>query len=190
MPRPGFGIDDLLHPKKREYQPDNHDGRRLKGARPSLFGIGAKEAQKIFADLALTVPVDLEKVCRFLAVQVVQMPLLDGAPPEALGVYRGHGVIHLRAGLPETVRRLTLAHELGHHVLRHDVRSKWDSGESLISAHDPHEAEAWDFAGELLMPHRVLREKLRANTTVNDLTVVFGVSREAVFVQMRKRRLV
>lgn len=69
--------------------------------------------------------------------------------------------------------KFSLAHELGHYVLKHDS--------SDHSNYSTQEIEANFFAAELLMPQPVIFELLRrgADITVANLVKWFGVSRQA-----------
>ena len=184
MPKPGFSMDDLLHPKTRKYQANFSDRRPYR--RPD-GGIGAMAAVKIQESLGLkTPPVDLGPVCRHLAVSVTEVDQIQGQP-DAVGRHRGYGLIEIVRGLPDKIYRVTLAHELGHEVLKHSLRSVWDTHESLMDVGDPHEAEAWAFAGELLMPYEVLKKN--STKPREELEILFEVSASAIAVQLSRRGL-
>jgi len=85
--------------------------------------------------------------------------LVTSGPKIAIGIHKGHS---------KTRQRFSLAHEIGHFVLRHQFEAgehvHVDSGR-LISARsasasaglDPKEVEANQFAAELLMPVKLIR---------------------------------
>lgn len=185
MPKPGFSLDDLLHPKPREYQV-SYPGERLHRCHP-YRQIGRKAAIKIRRELGLEIPpIDLEPACKYLAVSIVEVDRNPGQP-NAVGRHKGYGLIEIVRGLPRRLYRTTLAHELGHEVLRHSLRSAWDTCESLLDQGDPHEAEAWDFAGELLMPYEILKQN--RNKPLEELEALFDISRTAIIVQLSRRNL-
>jgi Zn-dependent peptidase ImmA (M78 family) len=65
-------------------------------------------------------------------------------------------------------QRFAIAHEIAHHVLRHDgERSKI-------------EPEANAFASELLIPRTELMEAIASNRSATALRTHFGVSRDAM----------
>ncbi|MFZ5767608.1 MAG: ImmA/IrrE family metallo-endopeptidase [Bacillota bacterium] len=138
--------------------------------------------------LAECVPVPLDPICEYVVVQVTRVHPLE-VPRGALGRYLPGSRIEIVMGLPEEVFRLTLAHEIGHHVLYHDARSRWDSMDSLFARGDPHEREAWDFAGELLMPTSAFRREVNRSPDPDILAVRFKVTRQAVIVELSKRNL-
>lgn len=184
VPEPGFSIGDLLHPKPRRYQLDFHE--RVRGRRPDAY-IGRRAAVRLREQLGLVdVPVDLGPVCRFLAVSVIDVPQIP-EKPNALARHVGPARIEIVRGLERKLYRVTLAHELGHEVLRHSSRSIWDTLESLYGRGDPHEDEAWDFAGELLMPYHILKQhRLKP---LSELEAIFDVSGAAIAVQLSRRGL-
>lgn len=79
-------------------------------------------------------------------------------------------VILINGALPTDRKRLTLAHELGHLVLH----SQWIDSDV--------EAQANDFAAELLMPEHLIKPQLRAITLgkLVDLKAEWGVSMAAL----------
>jgi len=104
----------------------------------------------------------------------------------ALGRFIGNGTIEIIKGLPDNLYRSTLAHELGHLALYHDIRPRWDTLDS-INGSDPHEKEAWDFAGELLLPGPILKKAFAENPDLDRLAKLFAVSKELLSVELVKR---
>ena len=140
-------------------------------------------------ELDLTIPVDVETACVFAGARVLPMEDHAGAG-EAVGLYVGGGVLRVMSDLHPWVRRVTIAHELGHHVLRHDIRNRWESvnGLSLRGA-DTHETEAWAFAAELLIPGNQIKPLLASGTTSSALARILQVTRPFLFVELDRRRL-
>lgn len=142
---------------------------------------------KIHRELGLkTPPIDLDPICKYLAVGIIEVDQ-DPDQPDAVGRHKGNGLIEIVRGLPRNLYRITLAHELGHEVLKHSLRNVWDTSESLSSVGDPHEAEAWDFAGELLMPYEILKKN--KGKPIEELEALFQVSRSAIVAQLSRRNL-
>jgi Zn-dependent peptidase ImmA (M78 family)/DNA-binding XRE family transcriptional regulator len=82
-------------------------------------------------------------------------------------------------------RRFTIAHELGHLVLRHHERFHLDLGSTATDGHPPgydwlSEREANDFAANLLMPDGEVRKQFRASIPVEELAERFEVSAQAM----------
>jgi Zn-dependent peptidase ImmA (M78 family)/DNA-binding XRE family transcriptional regulator len=83
-------------------------------------------------------------------------------------------------------RRFTLAHELGHHLLRHSASFHVDFRDAGVSAGDSpgynwqHERAANEFAANLLMPADLVREAFRHDEDVHRLATAFAVSRAAM----------
>lgn len=86
----------------------------------------------------------------------------------------------------EQRRRFTLAHELGHYLLRHSASFHLDFFDTGGSAGDSpgynwqHERAANEFAANLLMPANVVRRKADRIRDVDQLATTFDVSRQAM----------
>jgi Zn-dependent peptidase ImmA (M78 family)/transcriptional regulator with XRE-family HTH domain len=84
-------------------------------------------------------------------------------------------VIFLHNGLPKSRRRLSLAHELAHLVMHTDP-------------HEKVEDEAWEFAGEFLMPSAEIKEQFVGLNLdkLGQLKKQWGVSMQAILYRARK----
>ncbi len=163
MPKEGFSIDDLLNPKPRQYQDDFIE----KPLREKASN-GVTEARRILNTLKFKgPPIPLEPVSEYLGAYIVIVDTIKNNP-KAVGCHLGDGHIEIKKGLHKNLYRSTLAHELGHLALCHDIRSKWHEADSYKDP-DPHEREAWAFAGELLIPDRMLRPR-PCSITIQTLT--------------------
>jgi Zn-dependent peptidase ImmA (M78 family) len=97
---------------------------------------------------------------------------------------------HLRANR----RRFTLAHELGHLVMRHhqyrlqnapEVDGRLRDGDEVWEPRDPIEVEANQFAAELLMPLALFKKEWQKNPDAEALALRYQVSREAAWWRIR-----
>ena len=84
-------------------------------------------------------------------------------------------------------RRFSIAHELGHFVLKHHIKP-WEfedpeTGKSFI------EPEADEFAGSLLLPQHLLTEQIKKGVPLNDIQKMFQVSKQALWVRLEIYRL-
>ena len=130
----------------------------------------------------------MEPICEYLGAYIVHIDRIPGNP-KAAGRFLGNGRIEIIKGLPKNLYRSTLAHELGHLALCHDTRSKWDELNSFQDP-DPHEKEAWDFAGEILVPDRILKPLFVDIPKPEILAQRFLVSSDFMWVQLIKRRYI
>ncbi len=159
------------------------------------------EALRILQSAGITVPpVDVGGLAGELGATVLK----DDLDPEVSGLlYRrpGSTVIAVNRDHPETRRRFTIAHELGHlrlhegrplivdHVVRARVNLR-DRRSSLATNRE--EIEANRFAATLLMPpdfvhaqmHGVLRKGLGELATIEALAKKFGVSTQAMEIRL------
>jgi hypothetical protein len=114
-------------------------------------------------------PIDVEALARAegLTIERGQFPhdglLVDGV----IQVPEGDG----------RAERFVIAHELGHHELRHRVPE------------DKLEEEANAFASELLVPRTTLRDAVRAGVTFPNLCRKFAVNRQPMVYALQSNRL-
>lgn len=115
--------------------------------------------------------IDVEALVRAEGLEIVRNQGL-------IEPYLTEGVIYLPAEQNSGAERFGLAHELGHHELRHRVP------ESQL------ELEANAFAAELLMGVADLKRLVGEGYTLARLAVAFGVSREAITRALSSNRLI
>jgi Zn-dependent peptidase ImmA (M78 family) len=148
------------------------------------------------------VPIDVKAVAQSLGLEVAEADL----GPDVSGLLVSNGAtaqVYVQKKDPEVRKRFTIAHEIGHHFLKH----QFESGEHVhvdkgnyISQRGPRasegidfkEIEANQFAASLLMPTKSLRQKI-ANLSgatplldhhVTLLAKEFGVSEQAMTIRL------
>lgn len=148
-----------------------------------------------------SLPVNVHYIARQLGIRIVQAHLGNGV--SGLLVNRsGTPIICVQESDPETRKRFTIAHELGHHYLGHaferGTQVHVDRG-NLVSFRnsrssdgiDPKEIEANQFAASLLMPSGLL--KMRAaevaqgpllDSHLSRLAEDFAVSEQAMTIRL------
>lgn len=155
------------------------------------------EALRILRDAGITdPPVNVDLLARDLGATILK----DDLDPEVSGLlFRrpNSTVIAVNRDHPDTRRRFTIAHELGHlrlhdgrplivdHVVRARINLR-DNQSSLATNRE--EIEANSFAATLLMPpdfvhaqmHGVLTRGLGEQATIEALARKFGVSAQAM----------
>jgi hypothetical protein len=115
-------------------------------------------------------PVDLDKLAHALGLHVRRGPF------NHQGLLKD-GVIEVPETEAATAQRFAVAHELGHHQLRHRVP------EERI------EAEANAFASELLMPRHRLKRAVEVGLSLGQLRAHFAVSGQALHWALEQERL-
>jgi len=183
MPRQGFSHKDRFQAKPRLYEPDVW--RKCQRYRVSTKA-ARREAAHLVRELKLEAPVDVQKAARYTGARVV---ICADVPRDAAGRYLGNGIVEVASGLHPWTFRVTLAHELGHHVLEHDIRDRWEALEDPLGGSDPHEKEAWAFAAELLIPRRQLKAELEKGLTLSGLASAFEVTKPFLCLELDHRRL-
>jgi Zn-dependent peptidase ImmA (M78 family) len=147
------------------------------------------------------VPVPVEQIVKKLGIELVHESL--GPEVSGLIVLSPAGVkICVNQDDPEPRRRFTIAHELGHHVLKHQFEAgshvHVDRGNVILyrekktAGFDGKEREANKFAAELLMPTELVKEHARMqrpkgplmDLDVELLAAMFQVSQQAMTIQL------
>jgi Zn-dependent peptidase ImmA (M78 family) len=163
------------------------------------IGYARERARKLVVGIDMSqLPVDMRNVCEKLGMQYVEV---DGFPPKlsALCVEHANTIYAAvnRAHHPKR-KRFSLAHEIGHWVLGH-TRQYDNEGVTVDTPPDPslmevrnkdQEKEANEFAGELLVPLRLLKEAFPKHQDIEDLAEFFGVSKEVITIRLIAAKLV
>jgi Zn-dependent peptidase ImmA (M78 family) len=146
-------------------------------------------------------PVDVNFVARSLGLQIVYNDLGDDISG-LLVTHDGNSSICVRESEPVARQRFTIAHEIGHFVMRHqfeeDGHVHVDEGwkvtarsSAQVAGADPKEVEANQFAAALLMPSELLQqrairfgERQLREEHVTELAREFKVSEQAMALRL------
>jgi Zn-dependent peptidase ImmA (M78 family) len=141
-------------------------------------------ARRLLKDAkAKDVPISLYKIIEYLKpeheLEVVRFPLesVDGI----LVVVEDQPTIGFNPSMAWVRRRFTIAHEIGHLLLGHTCTDP-------DLDNDP-EAEANQFAAELLMPLALLKIDYKAKPSPDYLAQKYIVSREAMIIHLMDCRI-
>lgn len=142
-------------------------------------------AQKIIKDAKISsAPVSLQKVIEYLQnsmnLTVMRADLTDkvsGLLVTCTGIDKESMVIGFNPDKPWCHRRFTIAHEIGHIMMNHTC-----SGNTGDKSHN--ETEANNFAAELLMPTKILKEDFKKKPNIPELSKLYRVSEEAMGIQI------
>jgi len=146
------------------------------------------------------IPINVEAVAKELGIDVKYEPF-DEELSGILVKENNHTVIGVNSSHATTRQRFTIAHEIGHYVLKHDGKLFVDKtlrnqavvirrdGKSSLGI-DAFEVQANQFAAELLMPRTLLaaqvakrlgkKSKLSSSELISELARVFLVSTQAM----------
>jgi len=127
------------------------------------------QAYELLAECGITeAPVDLYLLANHLRATIQPEPIENDVSGMVFK-HKGRYIIGINSTHPETRRRFTIAHEMGHIVLHQldqvhvdkqfPVKLRDDISSQAI---DPHEIEANAFAAALLMPEALLKRDLAA----------------------------
>jgi hypothetical protein len=172
----GLTVDDPCPRCGRELVPPTamaERGRRSSAAvrEQPHFALARAAAQKVLENhWTGEMPVDVRRIAEALGLTVI------------VGPFRHQGmlrdvVIEVPESESRVAQRFAIAHEIGHHELRHQVNE------------DKIEPEANAFASELLIPRRRLRRAVELGLTLAELRELFVVSREAMIHALEDAKL-
>jgi Zn-dependent peptidase ImmA (M78 family) len=158
-------------------------------------------AERLVARLGLhTPPIDVAQIAKSLGVGIVYGQLGPGV--SGLLVSRNQSAsIAVKSSDPPVRRRFTIAHEIGHFLLRHYLKRNElvhaDENRQIVyrnpqasEGFDPLEVQANQFAASLLMPERLVREhaektaKPLSEKDVKILASAFRVSEQAMTIRL------
>jgi Zn-dependent peptidase ImmA (M78 family) len=161
-----------------------------------------RQADALVADLGLHyLPIDVRMVATRLGLRIVEEDLGDEVSG-ALVTNPQRAAILVHSKHHPNRQRFTIAHELGHHVLRHQFeggghvhvdRGNYISqrGRRASEGVDPKEIEANWFAAALLMPATLVREHVERlgvralhDQHVEQLAKTFSVSEQAMTIRL------
>jgi predicted transcriptional regulator len=150
-----------------------------------------REAEQLLKAAGVTgAPVALRDVISYLNLSLVERarePFSSEAALVPLG--DGHA-IELRGTSSARRQRFTIAHEIGHFLL-HPGRAVAERGGATNRATASLEREANEFAAELLMPERLVRQAaLEEGADARRLADRFDVSAQAMNLRLRRLGLV
>ncbi len=145
----------------------------------------------------ITIPVDLQKIATQHGIKIVPYNLTDDVSG-LLVIKNGKVVIGYNDKQSNVRQRFTIAHELGHYFLAHqrgglfvdtyknDQKVLYRNNDSS-TGEDLQEREANAFAAALLMPRKVVIEKIatlnidpKVDDDLTSLATQFGVSTQAM----------
>ena len=123
-------------------------------------------------------PVNLGVICRWLGIEVYTQPCRAFGALFLAG--KGRSILLVNSTLPQGRARFSVAHELGHLLLRHEPVSRIGEPRDLDQ-----ERQADRFASELLMPFSLLREDCR-RLSFDALCRRYRVSRQAMRIRLER----
>lgn len=140
------------------------------------------KAQEVLA-AGYTLPIPIFAIVKQYGLTIVGKRPIKGWSGGLSGS-GGVGAIELSPDEPETRRRFSCAHELGHFVLGHSelFPATRAARHSLLSyeVYDPLELAVNAFAAELLMPEAEVRQRVNAGVSLAVMARTFYVSMEAM----------
>ena len=137
------------------------------------------------------IPVDVESIAQQMGVKIETLnPFAAGGISGEIEFLEDQPVIRVNAADPQTRRRFTIAHELGHLALGHlaDEKEFRDPSKNYtLGNYNPKERDANYFAAALLMPDDAVRAYAAGmeSPTATTLANAFGVSKAAMGIKLK-----
>jgi len=126
-------------------------------------------------------PVPVEKIATKFEIQVVPFDFHDGV---SAVFKKDRGVIGVNKNHHPVRQRFSVAHELGHFLLGHDIGID-DLVEEGFSKTDPKEREANAFASALLMPTVWIKKSVAQNgLDIEKLARIYDVSKQSITIRL------
>jgi len=150
-------------------------------------------AKKVLKECGVSAPpVDLKRIVELKGYVYMEV---DTFPDEVSALFiskDGKNYALVNARHHPHRRRFSLAHELGHIILSHDVEDLEEvpsidappESPRHYAAGDPREKEANIFAGALLMPIEMLKREYGKGADIEKLAKVFEVSQQAMTISV------
>lgn len=137
---------------------------------------------------ANAVPVQIEKIASKMGLTVVEFNF----PNSVSGVLKKDRlVIGVNSQHSPVRRRFTVAHELGHFLLAHDIGKADDIVDDHFDKPMDKEREANIFASQILMPEKVLKEEVKKiGLNLKKLAELFEVSEQAMTIRLLELNLI
>lgn len=142
-------------------------------------------AEKVLRDTKIMkAPVPVNEIAKHYGFRVA---LLDQPPDKFSGIlHRAKKAIGINKHHLLARRRFALSHELGHYFLDHPDAGEENLAEEGEAKRLLYEAEADEFAAELLVPRELLKAALKEDGDIETLRLKFQVSRHVVATQLVK----
>ncbi|MGH2902054.1 MAG: ImmA/IrrE family metallo-endopeptidase, partial [Solirubrobacteraceae bacterium] len=145
-----------------------------------------KAAQKLLDDVwaGKGLPVDPVRIARTLGISVIDANLSSDVSGALVKQHGQDPTILLNASDSRNRQRFSCAHEIGHYVKRSEELDEYEyvdlRGALAANGTDPDEIWANQFAAALLMPADEVEAFKKDKLTDIEMSLRFGVSREAM----------
>jgi len=133
-------------------------------------------------------PVPIEKIAELFSIKIFPYPnfpdnisgtIVNQNDSAIIGVNSNHAIVR---------QRFTIAHELGHFLLGHELGEKII--DDVFDKPNDKEREASEFAAELLMPRDFLKQDVLKKIKIPDLAKQYMVSEQAMSIRLLKTGLI
>jgi Zn-dependent peptidase ImmA (M78 family) len=160
-------------------------------------GFARQRARKVLKDCGITAPwVDLERIVAHLGYEYHVVDFPDGVDALVVTTVDGRKIAGVNARHHVHRQRFSLAHEIGHRLLGHDmsyyrVPISIDKPPEVIDHRRESrvlESEANIFAGELLVPLELLKKAYRDAPDLEKLSRIFRVSTQVISVAVMQHQ--
>ncbi len=133
-------------------------------------------------------PIPIEKIAEFFSIKIVPYPNFPDNISGTIIEQNGIMIIGVNSNHPSVRQRFTIAHELGHFLLGHELGEK--KLEDVFDRPTDKEKDANEFAAQLLMPIDFLKQDAGRKMKIADLARLYKVSEQAMSIRLLKTGLI
>lgn len=129
-----------------------------------------------------TVPVQIKEIAEKLGLKIVEFDFQNSIS----GVLKkDRGIIGVNKKHHNVRKRFTIAHELGHFLLGHEIGKDDSIIDGDFDKPTDREREANIFASQILMPEEILKDEVKKHQiNLKKLAEIFEVSEQAMTIRL------
>ena len=133
-------------------------------------------------------PVPIEKIIELFSIKIVPYPNFPDNVSGTIVDQKGFMIIGVNSNHAAVRQRFTIAHELGHFLLGHELGEKII--DDVFDRPTDKEKDANEFAAQLLMPTDFLKQDVGKKMKIPDLARRYKVSEQAMSIRLLKTGLI
>ena len=133
-------------------------------------------------------PIPVEKIAELFSIKVIPYPNFPDNISGTIINQNGRMIIGVNSNHPPSRQRFTIAHELGHFLLGHELGDKII--DDVFDRPTDKEKEANEFAAELLAPKDLLKKDINKKLKIPDLAKKYIVSEQVISIRLLKTGLI
>lgn len=145
-----------------------------------------KVLKRFFSNNELELPIPICEIAKFNGIEVIELETIHKEQSGMLHIDNDSGrkLIGINSSHHNYRKRFSIGHELGHYFLQHPSEKTCDFNEIKL-----YNSEADEFSAQILIPYHQLKIHVEEAKTLEDLNVIFDVSKEAMYYKLNSDKL-